>query len=95
MACFFYIKNPRLKNASCIRELFYAGADINEPNNKGLSPLQMAAMFGHTSLVKWLLAKNALTNVTPHPLLIATTQGHKETTEILLQREWALPITCK
>lgn len=43
----------------------------------------MAAMFGHTPLVKWLLNKNASTNVLPNPFLIAVTQGHQETANIL------------
>lgn len=83
MACFFYVKNPHLKDASCIRDLYYAGVDINEPNYKGLTPIQMAAMFGHTPLVKWLLHKNASTNVLPNPFLIAVTQGHQETASVL------------
>lgn len=82
-----------MKNASCIRELFYAGADINEPNDKGLNPLQMAAMFGHSSLVKWLLCKNSTINVKLHPLLIAAAQGHKETVDVFLNHGCSLAIT--
>ncbi|XP_056644715.1 ankyrin-1-like isoform X2 [Diorhabda sublineata] len=79
LATFYYIKYPHLKNATCLRELYYAGANIDEPNNKGLTPLQMAAMFGHTSLAKWLLRKHASTNVIPDPYLIAISQGHQGT----------------
>ncbi|KAJ8955139.1 hypothetical protein NQ318_009032 [Aromia moschata] len=83
LATFYYIKYPQYKNATCIRELYYSGADINEPNGNGFTPLQLAAMFGHTPLVKWLLLKNASTNCTPDPYLIATTQGHQDTARLI------------
>lgn len=84
-----------MKNATCIRELYYAGADINEPNSKGLTPLQMAALFGHTSLVKWLLHKNASDNVIPHPLLLAMTQGHHQIKDMFLQQGCGFAIEFK
>ncbi|KAJ8964536.1 hypothetical protein NQ314_004831 [Rhamnusium bicolor] len=83
LATFYYIKYPQIKNATCIRELYYAGADINETNDKGLTPLQMAAMFGHTPLVKWLLLKNASTRTAPDPYLIACSQGHQDTAKLI------------
>ncbi|CAG9863850.1 unnamed protein product [Phyllotreta striolata] len=59
LAAFYLVKNPHYKNATCIRQLYYAGADIDEPNAHGKTPLQMASMFGNKDLVKWLLLKNA------------------------------------
>lgn len=53
----------------------------------------MAAMFGHISLIKWLLYKNVSTNVLPHPFLIAMAQGHQEAAKILLKFGSNLPIT--
>ncbi|KAJ8986043.1 hypothetical protein NQ317_013928, partial [Molorchus minor] len=85
LATFFYIKHPHVKNATCIRELYYAGCDINEPNDKGFTPIQMAAMFGHTGLAKWLLLKNASTNVLPDPYQIAYSQGHQDTAKLILK----------
>nr|XP_023016781.1 ankyrin repeat and KH domain-containing protein mask-like isoform X2 [Leptinotarsa decemlineata] len=79
LAAFYYIRHPQYKNATCIRELYYAGANIDEPNNKGLTPLQMAATFGHTPLAKWLLLKNASMKTTPDPYVIACSQGHQDT----------------
>ncbi|XP_044766757.1 ankyrin-1-like isoform X1 [Coccinella septempunctata] len=72
------INNPFSIDASCIRELFYAGCDINEPNEKGFTPLHLAAYFGHRTLVKWLLEKGANTRVSPSPVEIASKQGHLE-----------------
>ncbi|KAL1488441.1 hypothetical protein ABEB36_014912 [Hypothenemus hampei] len=51
LAAFYHIRNKDSTNASCIRELYYAGANINEPT-RNITPLQLAAIFGHTSLVK-------------------------------------------
>ncbi|XP_049818984.1 alpha-latrocrustotoxin-Lt1a isoform X2 [Aethina tumida] len=79
LAMFHYIRNPGDLNATCIRELYYAGCDINAPNGNGYTPLQMAAMFGHTPLAKWLLNKNASVSVYPHPIVIASSHGHQET----------------
>lgn len=83
LATFYYIKYPQSKNATCIRELYYAGADINEANDKCLTPLQMAAMFGHTPLVRWLLTKNACTTTVPDPYHIARAQGHEDTAKVI------------
>ncbi|XP_049826692.1 serine/threonine-protein phosphatase 6 regulatory ankyrin repeat subunit C-like [Aethina tumida] len=83
LAIFHYIRNPGNLDASCIRELYYAGCDINAPNGNGYTPLQMAAMFGHTALVNWLLNKNGSVSVYPHPIAIASSYGHLETAELI------------
>lgn len=64
------------KNATCIRELYYAGANIDEPGRNNATPLQMAAIFGHVPLIKWLLLKNANLKVRPDPYFLALCQGH-------------------
>nr|CAH7741325.1 unnamed protein product [Callosobruchus chinensis] len=95
LATFYYIKNPHIKNASCIRELYYAGANIDEPNAKGLTPLQMAAMFGHTPLVRWLLLKNASAVTAPDPYMLAVSQGHQETAKVIHAHTHGLAIEFK
>ncbi|XP_030759871.1 ankyrin-1-like [Sitophilus oryzae] len=86
LAAFYYIQHKKWKNATCIRELYYAGANINEPAKNQITVLQLAAIFGHTSLVKWLLVKNANLNICPHPYLLARSQGHHETASVIETR---------
>nr|CAI5852483.1 unnamed protein product [Callosobruchus analis] len=95
LTTFYYIKNPHIKNATCIRELYYAGANIDEPNAKGLTPLQMAAMFGHTPLVRWLLLKNASAVTSPDPYMLAMSQGHQETAKVIHAHTHGLAIEFK
>ncbi|CAH1101663.1 unnamed protein product [Psylliodes chrysocephalus] len=95
LATFYYIKFPQFKNATCIRELYYAGANVDEPNDKDLTPLQMAAMFGHTALVRWLLLKNASIKVTPDPYLIAMSQGHQDTAGVIWKMTRGFPLDFK
>lgn len=83
LAAFFHIKYPQYEDASCLRRLYYAGANIDEPNAKGFTALQMATLFSHAGLVKWLLFKKASTNVTPDLHAIAQSKGHKSTTNII------------
>ncbi|CAG9761366.1 unnamed protein product [Ceutorhynchus assimilis] len=72
LAILYHIRNFNESDASCIRELFYAGADINEPGGKdSATPLQLAAYSGHTGLVKWLLSKQAKTDTCPCPFRLA------------------------
>lgn len=76
MATYNLICNSLNTDASCLHTLFHAGVDINLPNENGLTPLQMAAMFGHTRLVKWLLSKGADMKVFPRPYILARSQGN-------------------
>lgn len=41
-----------------------------------MTPLQMAAIFGHVPLIKWLVLKNADLKVRPDPYFLALYQGH-------------------
>lgn len=52
----------------------------------------MAAMFGHTPLVKWLMNKSAATNIIPNPFLLAVAQGHTETARVLQKPGFGLAI---
>lgn len=75
LATYNRICNPFSSDAACLHTLYYAGADINAPNGNGFTPLQMAALFGHTSLVKWLISKGADVMVRPNPYDLARSQG--------------------
>ncbi|KAK9877124.1 hypothetical protein WA026_016870 [Henosepilachna vigintioctopunctata] len=77
------IKNPFSVDATCIRELFYAGCNINEPNIKGYTPLHLAAAFGHRTLIKWLLEKGANAMVLPSPVQIASSRGHFQAASLI------------
>ncbi|XP_017777574.1 PREDICTED: ankyrin repeat and SOCS box protein 12-like [Nicrophorus vespilloides] len=81
LAVYNRIKNRHHKDASCIHTLYHAGSDIEETNMNGFTALQVAAIFGHTSLAKWLVKKNANINVNPSPYILSKTAGHYETTE--------------
>lgn len=63
------------RDATCLHALYHAGADIDATNDKGMTPLQLAAVFGHTSLVKWLLSKGANPKVRPDPYILAQSRG--------------------
>lgn len=75
LATYNRICNPISSDATCLHTLYYAGANIDLPNEHGFTPLQMAAMFGHTSLVKWLISKGANVMVQPNPYCLARSQG--------------------
>ncbi|XP_018326069.1 ankyrin repeat domain-containing protein 53-like [Agrilus planipennis] len=83
LAVYERIKNKSSRDASCIHTLYHANADINAATVHGYSPIQLAAMFGHTSLVRWLLTKNVNMNVFPSPYILAKSQGHHDTAMVL------------
>lgn len=75
LACYNLIENPASDDARCIRALYHAGCDINLKTNVGYAPIQLAALFGHTPLVAWLLDKNVDLNLKPSPRLLAEQYG--------------------
>ncbi|KAL3275027.1 hypothetical protein HHI36_019799 [Cryptolaemus montrouzieri] len=77
------INKPLSVDASCIRELFYAGCDVNAPNVSGCTPLHLAAYFGHKPLTKWLLEKGADKNVHPSPAVVASIKGYLEVAHLI------------
>lgn len=76
LATYNRICNPESTDMSCLYVLYYAGADKDLPNANGFTPLQLAAVFGHTSLARWLLARGCSTTVFPKPALLARSQGN-------------------
>ncbi|XP_066145017.1 ankyrin repeat domain-containing protein 22-like [Euwallacea fornicatus] len=96
LTAFYYVQNMNCKNATCIRELYYAGAKIDEPGKSNITPLQMAAAFGHTALIKWLLLKNTnMKKSCSYAYLLAKSQGHNEAANIIRGSMQIKSINCK
>lgn len=75
LAVSYHIRKPDTKDASCIHALYHAGVDINAVTHNGYTALQLAAVFGHTPLVCWLLSKNARNIGYPDAYMLARSQG--------------------
>lgn len=75
LAVSHHIRHPDTKDASCIHALYHAGVDINAVTYNGYTALQLAAVFGHTPLVCWLLSKNARNIGYPDAYMLARSQG--------------------
>jgi peptidoglycan/LPS O-acetylase OafA/YrhL len=63
-----------------------AGVDVNITNRDGLTPLMIAAAFGHQDATEWLIANGADVNVIVDgytPLDLAVIYSHTEITELL------------
>ncbi|KAL6043060.1 GA-binding subunit beta-2 [Balamuthia mandrillaris] len=87
-------------HADVAKLLLAKGANPNEPNEKGLYPLHLAAKRGNPALVRSLLKHGADPNLQSknkkkladsmdpsmgtYPLLLAAEQGHTEVVEVLL-----------
>ncbi len=78
------IQNSRDK----ITALLAGGADVNEKNADGLTPLHYAAAIGLLPVAKLLLEKgadvNAVDNRKVTPLFFATQEGHAEIVKLLI-----------
>lgn len=76
--------------AECIRLLLRYGANIEQPDGAGRTPLHWAAQHGWPGRVKWLIANKAKLEATTDdrhertPLHIAVEGGHLKTTRALL-----------
>jgi ankyrin repeat protein len=72
-----------------VRKLLQEGADANELNADGWTPLTIAVRSGHTEIAEILLAVGAEVNVVDEygmtPLMWAEGGGHDELVQILLQ----------
>lgn len=71
-----------------LEQCIASGANIDEPNENGWTPLMFAANQGHKAAVDLLLSRKANVNHTAHigcfPLWNGAFYGHKEVCETLL-----------
>jgi ankyrin repeat protein len=74
-----------------VEALLARGADVNQANGYGGTPLLLAAEKGHLEIVTALLARDANVNQTNQrgdtPLLLAAEKGHLEIVTALLARD--------
>ena len=74
-----------------VRELIESGADVNEQDENGWTPLNFAAGKGNMEIVKLLLEKGAdvfkVGRDERTPYLIALAAGHVETVKLLREAE--------
>ena len=77
-------------NIEAIKQHIAAGADVNEKDEKGATPLHGAAFTGHMEVVELLIANGADVNAKDKdggtPLLHATLSGHREIVELLISK---------
>jgi ankyrin repeat protein len=76
-------------NIETVKQAIAAGADVNEKDNIGLTPLHSAARKGHKEIIELLIAAGADVNAKDKidgyvPLHLAATKGHKEVVELLI-----------
>lgn len=77
-------------DAATVRALLDEGADVNAPNEQGMTPLFMAARSGDTEIVRLLLEASADVNATFNeqhlvPLSAAVAEGYAEVVRLLLE----------
>ena len=83
-------QGPSSNGAECIRLLLRYGANIEQPDGAGRTPLHWAAQRGWPGRVKWLISNKAKLEATTDdrhertPLHIAVEGGHLKTTRALL-----------
>jgi PBP1b-binding outer membrane lipoprotein LpoB len=77
-------------NIEAIKQHIAAGADVNEKDEKGATPLHGAAFTGRMEVVELLIANGANVNAKDKdggtPLLHATLSGHREIVELLISK---------
>ena len=76
-------------NIETVKQAIAAGADVNEKDNIGLTPLHSAAREGHKEIIELLIAAGAEVNAKDKidgyiPLHLAADEGHKEVVELLI-----------
>jgi ankyrin repeat protein len=80
---------------AAIEALLAAGADVNQGNNRGWTPLHQAAYANHCEIAGMLIERGAALDVEAHgaggtPLVVALFWGHREVAD-LLGREFVAP----
>lgn len=80
---------------AAIRALLLAGSDVNDPNDRGWTPLHQAAYSNQPEITSLLIANGAALDPEAHgaggtPLIVALFWGHRETAD-LLQRYAVVP----
>ena len=73
---------------ACIEALVAAGADVNEPNDRGWSPLHQAAYSNQCAIAAALISSSAELDAEAHgaggtPLIVALFWGHREVADLL------------
>ena len=78
--------------ARSLRLLFKKGGDLNSRTNEGDTPLHAAARYGHTEIVKFILAnvvdKHPVNDYGQTPFFEATKNGFKEFKDYFLKEEY-------
>jgi ankyrin repeat protein len=80
----------RTKNLSLFEIVLAAGANVNEPNDRGWTPLHQAAYSNQCEIANALIARGADLDAEAHgsggtPLIAALFWGHRETADLLGQ----------
>ena len=77
------------RHSECMKLLIDAGADVNQCNNGGSSPIYGAARRGHSEIVKLLIVAGANVHLCNNkgrpPILGAAISGHIECVNLLIE----------
>jgi ankyrin repeat protein len=88
LAVSFAAKPDWKGGTSAIEALLAAGADVNEANDRGWTPLHAAAYSNKPQIADMLIAKGAALDAEAHgaggtPLIVALFWGHREVADLL------------
>jgi ankyrin repeat protein len=73
---------------AAVEALLTAGSDVNEPNDRGWTPLHQAAYVNNVEIASLLIARGAALDAEAHgaggtPLIVALFWGHREVADLL------------
>jgi ankyrin repeat protein len=88
LAVSFAAKSDWKGGASSIEALLVSGADVNDANDRGWTPLHAAAYSNKSQIADMLIAKGAALDAEAHgaggtPLIVALFWGHREVADLL------------